>query len=815
MSPHERWARAVNYPEAYIKPPIRTLRTWACRAYVHIGNEKLRPRARKMMPTARLGRLYGYEGIHGKVYVVRLDNGKIIRVRDVRFHEGGVPGGGVEEEALPEAVFDEEAEELTPGAVRFRTTLGSGESPAPRAPVTSRFQETEAQAEPPIDEPTAKERVMQSNLPSPPPTPRDPIDEAVSDDSFRSIEPDEVRSIESEGPQVPPREKKVDNTLGDTLQEGGNTRRPRRTATKTTSYDVTSKKGFMTNNKGKALVHMYQEDICEPPADEVYPPLADGLIMMAVAPPQSSKPKVKAPPLPKNYWEAVKQPDFREQWLPAMELQYNTLQAMGTWTLEYPPEGAQVIDGQWVLDQKFDADGNWVRNRARWVVCGNQQANDTASHLLYSAVVYSSTLRVIYTIIAVYDLEAEVFDIVAAYLNANVPEGVTIFMRQPRGLDDGTGRACRLKKALYGLRGSPKWWYDTIVPVLRKYGFEAFISDICCFIDRDKGIFLCLYVDDIMIAAPTKALIAQTKKELAGVFEMKELGELRRYLGCRIDRNREERLIYISQGDFITKSLEKYGYGLDLHPVQAPWPANTQIPKIWTPDEQADTKQYVSEVATLNFAATITRPDIQYTTNRLAEANKGPAKEHVAVLKHLWRYMAGTKSLGLRAGGRQYISNLHLHAYGDASFADDLLTRVSTGGHVVFLAGCPVIWKSKKQTIVTISTTEAEFINLTPTALSIKWIAQICAEAGYPQGAPLLVHTDSQNARLAVLNPLQTARTRHIDIRYKWINQEVEKGQILLEFVGTAAMKADGLTKALDRVKHAVFVRQLGLATHG
>ena len=116
---------------------------------------------------------------------------------------------------------------------------------------------------------------------------------------------------------------------------------------------------------------------------------------------------------------------------------------------------------------------------------------------------------------------------------------------------------------------------------------------------------------------------------------------------------------------------------------------------------------------------------------------------------------------------------------------------------------------------MTISTTEAEFINLTPTAFNIKWIAQICAEAGYPQGAPLLVHTDNQNARLAVLNPLQTARTRHIDIRYKWINQEVKKGQILLEFVGTAAMKADGLTKALDRVKHAVFVRQLGLATHG
>ncbi len=102
---------------------------------------------------------------------------------------------------------------------------------------------------------------------------------------------------------------------------------------------------------------------------------------------------------------------------------------------------------------------------------------------------------------------------------------------------------------------------------------------------------------------------------------------------------------------------------------------------------------------------------------------------------------------------------------------------------------------------MTISTIEAEFINLTPIALSIKWIVEICAEAGYLQGALLLIYTDSQNVRLAVFNPLQTVRTRHIDIRYKWINQEVGKGHILLEFVGTAGMKADGFTKALDRVK--------------
>ena len=92
-----------------------------------------------MMPITRFGRLYGYKGIYSKVYIVCLDNGKIIWVWDVRFHEKGVPGGGVEEEVLFKAVFDEEVEKLTFRAIRFKTTLGFSESPISRTPVTSRF----------------------------------------------------------------------------------------------------------------------------------------------------------------------------------------------------------------------------------------------------------------------------------------------------------------------------------------------------------------------------------------------------------------------------------------------------------------------------------------------------------------------------------------------------------------------------------------------------------------------------------------------------------------------------------------------------
>ncbi len=114
---------------------------------------------------------------------------------------------------------------------------------------------------------------------------------------------------------------------------------------------------------------------------------------------------------------------------------------------------------------------------------------------------------------------------------------------------------------------------------------------------------------------------------------------------------------------------------------------------------------------------------------------------------------------------------------------------------------------------MTISTTEAEFINLTPTAHSLLWIAQICKDAGFDQPRPLLMHTDSQNARLTVLNPLEAAKTRGIDIRYKWIIYKVKEWHIALHLVKTTKMKVDGLTKPFKKHAHDVFVAQLGLGS--
>jgi hypothetical protein len=114
---------------------------------------------------------------------------------------------------------------------------------------------------------------------------------------------------------------------------------------------------------------------------------------------------------------------------------------------------------------------------------------------------------------------------------------------------------------------------------------------------------------------------------------------------------------------------------------------------------------------------------------------------------------------------------------------------------------------------VTLSTTEAEFINLTPTGCSLIWIKSLLQELGYPSQKPQLIFTDSANALAIAINPFERQRTRHIDIRFKWIIDRVKKQEFAIQHVGTEFQVADGFTKGLLKEKHRAFVHQLNMLT--
>jgi hypothetical protein len=158
--------------------------------------------------------------------------------------------------------------------------------------------------------------------------------------------------------------------------------------------------------------------------------------------------------------------------------QIKDLKQRTIWDLIYASDDAKILLSKWVFDQKFDENGNWIRNRARWVVCGNfQGTNDWAAQNLYAAVASAVAVKIFFILVAVLGMNSIQLDIVTAFLNATAKSKILIYVFQPTGFSDGIKRVCKLNRAFYGLRESPIWWYETICPYLQTMGFESMLAD--------------------------------------------------------------------------------------------------------------------------------------------------------------------------------------------------------------------------------------------------------------------------------------------------------------------------------------------------
>src|SRR2546430_1352527 len=104
------------------------------------------------------------------------------------------------------------------------------------------------------------------------------------------------------------------------------------------------------------------------------------------------------------------------------------------------------------------------------------------------------------------NLEYEQFDVITAFLHSDIPQGTEVYVEQPHGYSDGSDRVCLLRKALYGLRTSPLWWFETFTPVVKDLDFESLTTEVCLFYNKALRAYLVIYVDDMLVSAPTSAI---------------------------------------------------------------------------------------------------------------------------------------------------------------------------------------------------------------------------------------------------------------------------------------------------------------------
>ena len=330
-------------------------------------------------------------------------------------------------------------------------------------------------------------------------------------------------------------------------------------------------------------------------------------------------------------------------------------------------------------------------------------------------------------------------------------------------------------------------------------GYAQSTNDPCIYIStKGEASIIGVYVDDFVIAAETSGRIEQVKKALSKKFDVKDLGELHYFLGVQVIQDHESESVWIGQPTYTESILQKYGMQ-EAKPVRTPADINSKLLKASDESELVDQNLYQSAVGSLLYLSTRTRPDIAFAVGNVARYCSKPTKTHWTAVKRIFRYLKGTTRLGLLY--RSGTETDALYGYSDSDWGGDCNDYKSTTGYLFLLGGTAVTWKSKKQSCVALSTAEAEYMALSSAAQEAIWMRELNSDLGNPQSQPTLVYEDNQSAIAMTKNPQFHGRTKHINIKYHYVREQVSKDKICLEYCPTEDMLADALTKGIGPEK--------------
>ena len=363
-----------------------------------------------------------------------------------------------------------------------------------------------------------------------------------------------------------------------------------------------------------------------------------------------------------------------------------------------------------------------------------------------------------------------------------------------------------------------------------------------------KGPIITSFVDDLNIfALPGSGIISRIKSELTTAFEMVDIGPLAFYVGLKVIRDREKRTIKLSQPGYIERLLDCHGM-LKAKTAKVPMRDTILLPSN-IPVSESENVKYIAKVSSIMYAMVETRIDIAFTISMVSRFAKNPSSEHFNAINQILQYFARSPERGITFGGEK---ELKLIGYSNFDWAGDHVDRKSTSGFIFMLNGGPISYASKKQAIVALSSTEAEYVALNLAVREATWLRLLLTELGllmpndqfteihidkdnkcaeailfpnsnlYPEriSDQNLVTTSSQNNSIDLKgdnqssialanNPVLYTQTKHINIQYHYIRDEVTSRRINLVYTLTEKMLADGLTKPLSHVKFFNFIKKL------
>ena len=496
--------------------------------------------------------------------------------------------------------------------------------------------------------------------------------------------------------------------------------------------------------------------------------------------------------------------DESAEWAEARKAERDTLLAREVMEVTRIPPGVTPIKSRYVYKRKYNKDGSIKKYKARHVALGYGQVPGVDVFNTFAPVVKGITVRLLLALSLVFHMHVHQLDVSSAFCYAEI-EG-DVYMQATPDYNLPEGCCFRLKKSLYGLRSSPRSWWKHLDKFIKSLHFTPCVLEPCLYSTIYKGqlMLLTIYVDDIIISCANLNYVKEVKAKFCDRFDMTDMGELEHFLNVRVTRMKGA--LRMDQSVYAQKVLDKFESFLGppkktrKHPLryEAPDILKIQDENLSEEDQlYLDNFPYRSLIGATLYLSMNTRPDISYAVGVLARYASKPTMAACDQLVHLMQYIRGSVDKGITFSG----SIADMHAFTDADWAGDLLTRRSTTGYVVFFCSGPIAWQSKLQTTVATSSMQAEYQAMYAGMQEVVWLRGVLAELGLQlvESTPFFV--DSKSAKDLAENPVYHKRSKHIEIKYHWIREHVDpEGDLQtarLLYVRTGDQSADMYTKSL------------------
>ncbi|KAG8484776.1 hypothetical protein CXB51_021144 [Gossypium anomalum] len=504
---------------------------------------------------------------------------------------------------------------------------------------------------------------------------------------------------------------------------------------------------------------------------------------------------------PSSYEEAVRDMN----WKKAMEAEMDMIQKNQTWDLVERPE-KKVIGVRWVFRAKFNADGSLNKHKARLVVKGYSQQYGVDFEVTFAPVARLDTIKLLFALAAQKKWQIHQLDVKSAFLNGFLKE--EIYIEQPDGFQvkGQEDKVYRLKKALYGLKQAPRAWYDRVDASLSKLGFEKSLSEPTLYVKKSKDktlLIVSIYVDDLLVTGSNDVLVNEFKAQMQEVFDMTDLGVMTYFLGMEV--NQTNRGIFISQHAFSLKILDKFSMQ-NCKPVSTPIAQGEKLSSIGD-HVRVDEKEYRSLVGCLLYL-TATRPDLIHAVSLLARFMHCCNVLHFRAAKRVLRYIKGTLRLGMLFKKE---NELKLIGYSDSDWAGCIDDMKSTSGYFFTLGSSVFCWCSKKQQNIAQSTAEAEYIVAAAAVNQAIWLRKLLYDLNEEQLEPTEIKVDNQSAVAIAKNPVFHGKTKYFKIKFHFVREAEQTGEVSLIHCSSQDQLADILTKPLGAARFENLRNKIGM----